>query len=156
MSEDYKQFCVCGHPDQAHNQEGCSLCRCDVRWGSPVEAKTFILPAEYVGTAEPKDGFLDIGGVQIAWDRGNVGVYVRRRSSDLSVIEIAIASHDGLAQEELDVENAEAERYPLGKKEYWRSKMVGKYLTGPDQHPMTDDEFEAEWDEDDDIPEGDT
>jgi hypothetical protein len=51
----------------------------------------------------------------------------------------------GLAQEELDEENREAERYPLGPKAYWRSKMVGKYTYGLDQHLMTDEEFEQEW-----------
>jgi hypothetical protein len=59
-----------------------------------------------------------------------------------------IAQHDGYAQEELDDENEEAERYPLGPKEYWRSKIVGKWTTGADKHLITNEEFEADWDED--------
>ena len=49
----------------------------------------------------------------------------------MSIIEIEIAAHDGPEQEELDLLNFEAERYPLGPKEYWRSKMVGKYTYAP-------------------------
>lgn len=108
-----------------------------------------ILPAEHVGNATAVDGVLDIGGVKI--DLGNwigpIAVYVRRSSKDLSVIEIALARHDGLAQEQLDEQNAEAERYPGGPKEYWRGEMVGKYAYGIDNHVMTEAEFEADWDE---------
>ncbi len=104
-----------------------------------------ILPAEDVGEVEIVDGHLDIGGVKI--DVGSWGepvfVYVRRSSDDLSVIEIVLARHDGLAQEELEQENAEAARYPLGPKEYWRGKSVGKYTI--DGHLMTDEEFETDW-----------
>jgi len=89
--------------------------------------------------------YLDIAGVKVRWASGPVGVYVRRSSRDLSVIEIAIARHDGLAQEALEVENEEAGRYPLGPMEYWRTRMVGKYRYGPDQHLMTDEEFERDW-----------
>ena len=45
------------------------------------------------------------------------------------------------------MENDEAARYPLGAKENWRDRMVGKYTTGSDGHLMTDAEFEAEWDD---------
>lgn len=106
-----------------------------------------ILSAKYVGEAKPHDGFIDVGCVKVAWAAGPVGVYVRRVSTDLSVIEIAVARHDGLAQGELDEQNAEAERYPFGPKEYWRAEMVGKDRYGPDQHLMTDEEFESDWDE---------
>jgi hypothetical protein len=109
-----------------------------------------VLPAEYIGDAEPVDDTLDIGGVLIRWTGGAVGVYVRRLSTTLEVVEISLARHDGLAQEELDNENDEAQRYPLGPKEYWRSKMVGKYRTGADQHLLTDAEFEEDWDDGDD------
>lgn len=119
------------------------------------QSVTYILSAEWVGDAKvDEDGILDIGGIKVrvdhfdGWREGSVGVYVRRQSSDLSVMEIALAGHDGLAQEELDAQNEEADRYPLGPKEYWRSKMVGKYTYGyPDTHPMTNEEFEAEWPE---------
>jgi hypothetical protein len=113
----------------------------------------YILPAEFVGHAAcGSDGKLRIGEgdhvveVDLAHigSRNKIGVYVRRSSNDLSVIEIHMARHDGLAQEQLDAENAEAERYPLGVKEYWRGKMVGKY-TYNHGHPMTDEEFEEDW-----------
>lgn len=132
---------------------------------TPRENKTvYILPAEYVGeAAHGPDGKLRIGegdkvveldlsrtglkpeGYCCWWNTHTVGVYVRRFSDDLSIAEIHMARHDGLAQEELDHENAEAARYPLGPKEYWRAKMVGKYRYGPDQHLMTDEDFEDDW-----------
>lgn len=97
------------------------------------------------------DHTVNIGGVKVlvdgfdGWRDGTVAVYVRRLSTDLSVIEIAMAGHDGLCEEELQAKNAEAECYPLGPKEYWRAEMVGKNTYGPDRHLMTDEEFEAEW-----------
>lgn len=66
------------------------------------------------------DGVLDVGGVKVlipGWT--DIGVYVRRVSSDLRVAEVLLATHDGYAQEELDMQNEEAERYPLGSEEYW-------------------------------------
>ena len=111
-----------------------------------------ILPAEFVGMAQADaEGMLDVGGVKVRlWPSATIGVYVRRMSSDLSVAEIMMARHDGLAQEELDEENMEADRYPLGPKEYWRTKMVGKYTYGLDGHLMTEEEFEADWAEGED------
>ncbi len=110
-----------------------------------------ILTAEYVGDATiGDDGLLDIGGLKVpVWHPPNrkISVYVRRVSSDLSVAEIVMARHDGLAQEVLDEENMEAERYPLGPKEYWRGQIVGKWTTGMDAHPMTDIDFEEYWTE---------
>jgi hypothetical protein len=100
----------------------------------------YILPAEHVGEAHhDEDGWLSIGTpdadgngvvrIHLAkgdepgwWNTNTVSVYVRRYSDDLSVCEIHIARHDGLAQEELDEQNRQAEVYPLGPKEYWRSK----------------------------------
>ena len=118
-----------------------------------------ILPAEWVGkAAHDKNGFLTIGtgehtvklylnkGDKPGWWRdGFVDVYVRRFAQDLSIYEIMIAQHDGYAHEESQMEDYEAERYPLGPKEYWRAKMVGKFLYGPDEHLMTNDEFEEAW-----------
>lgn len=95
--------------------------------------------------ADTSDGFLDVGGVRIPWHRNGEGVFVRRISNDLSAIEVHLARHDGLAQEELDEQNRQAEAYPLGPKEYWRGEMVGKYRTGADAHLMTDEEFEEDW-----------
>jgi hypothetical protein len=51
----------------------------------------------------------------------------------------------------LDAKNEEAERYPLGPKEYWRGEMVGKYRYGSDSHVMTNEEFEADWEEGEDV-----
>lgn len=56
----------------------------------------YILSAEYVGEAEVIDGMLDIGGVAIPW-RHPASIYVRRVSSDLSIAEIHIVDHDGMA-----------------------------------------------------------
>lgn len=126
-----------------------------------------ILPAEWVGkAAHDENGMLTIGtGDQVVniylnkgskpgwWQDGCVDVHVRRFADDLSICEILIAQHDGYVQEELDQENEEAQRYPLGPKEYWRSKQVGKYFYGPDKHLMTNEEFEAEWAECEDLDE---
>lgn len=107
-----------------------------------------ILPAEFVAAAVAVEGRINVGGALIPWGGGDfASVYVRRLSSDLSVVEIHIARHDGLAQEEMDADNEEADRYPLGPKEYWRTKMVGKYTYGLDAHPMTDAEFEQDWED---------
>jgi hypothetical protein len=107
-----------------------------------------ILPAEHFGTAKTEDGFLDIGGVKIPYRESindTAQIYVRRFSSDLSIVEICIANHDGLAQEVLDQENEEAKHHPLGAKEYWRVKMVGHYTYGADSHLMTNEDFEEDW-----------
>jgi hypothetical protein len=106
-----------------------------------------LLPAEFIGLATLTDGVLDIGGVEVRFNVGwpNLAVYVRRDTKDLSVVEVELAIHDGLEEEELEMLNMEAERYPLGPKEYWRSKMVGRYTIGADSHPMTDDDFETDW-----------
>jgi len=122
-----------------------------------------LTPAEHVGQARHSaDGVLRIGEgdgvVEIRlekpgygpgwWNTGMVDVYVRRLSSNLAVAEIIMAQHDGLAQEELDAQNLEAERYTLGPKEYWRAEMVGKWTCGEDGHLMTNEDFEADWNDD--------
>jgi len=122
-----------------------------------------ILPAEFVGhAAHEDDGILRIGTprsdgsgvVEIRltkgelsrwWNTKTVSVYVRRFSNDLSVAEIHMAQHSGLFDEELEYQGEQAENYPLGPKEYWRSEQVGKYTYGVDNHLMTNEEFEAEW-----------
>ena len=118
-----------------------------------------VLPAEWVGkAAHDENGFLTIGTGEHTvklflnksnkpgwWKDGFVDVYVRRFAHDLSIYEIMIAQHDGYAQEELEQENMEAARYPLGPKEYWRTKMVGKYLSEEDAHVMTNEDFEQMW-----------
>lgn len=87
----------------------------------------YILPAEHVGNAEIVDDTITIGGVTIPLARGSkrqaVGVYVRRSSDDLSVMEIHLAFHDGLATEAMGQQNLEAGRFPLGPKAYWRAEM---------------------------------
>jgi hypothetical protein len=113
---------------------------------------TYIMSAEYLGEATVCDGILDIGGVPVrvtgfvndSVPTGrSLGVYVRRLSSTLEVAEICLARHDGLAQECLDRQNEEADRYPGGAKEYWRGEMVGKYTIAG--RLMTDVDFEADW-----------
>lgn len=81
----------------------------------PIQPQFWILPAEHFGIAKAIDGHLDIGGLRIPyWERpnGDVHVYVRRTSKDLSIMEIHIAHHDGLAQEELDQLNDEIDDEP--------------------------------------------
>ena len=121
-----------------------------------------LLPAEFIGQARhDKDGVLrigiDDGVVEVRlersaggpgwWDSGMVDVYVRRLVSDLTVAEILMARHDGPEHEEMEAQEAEAARYPLGPKEYWRAVMVGKWTTGDDDHLMTDAEFESQYDD---------
>ncbi len=122
-----------------------------------------ILPAEFVGNAaHGDDGILRIGTpssdgsgvVEIRLTKGDlprwwrdktVSVYVRRFADDLSVAEIHMAQHSGLFDEELAYQGEQAENYPLGQKEYWRSEQVGKYTYGIDNHLMTNEEFEEDW-----------
>jgi hypothetical protein len=122
------------------------------------EPDFYILPAEFVGLARyTEDGILRLGtpdengnGVleipfAVSEKIGDIPVYVRRGSIDLRVIEVLIARHDGLAEEELEYQNKQAEIYPLGPKEYWRGEMVGKATYGVDNHLMTNEEFEEDW-----------
>jgi hypothetical protein len=113
-----------------------------------VYVANLIPPAEFFGVADAPDRRLVLGGIEVPVWGERVSVYIRRCSSDLSVAAIEIAAHDGPEQEELELLNLEAERYPLGPKEYWRSKMVGKYTYGPDGYPMTQEDFEEHWSED--------
>lgn len=122
-----------------------------------------ILPPQFIGdAAHSDDGILRIGTprsdgsgvVEIRltkhsntgwWHTNTVPVYVRRFADDLSIAEIQMAQHDGLADEELEYQNEQAEIYPLGPKEYWRSELVGKAMFGLDEHFMTNEEFEEDW-----------
>ncbi len=123
----------------------------------------FILPPEFLGdAAHGDDGILRIGTprsdgngvVEIRltkrskpgwWHTNTVQVYVCRFSDDLSIAEIQMAQHDGLAEAELEFQNEQAYIYPLGPKEYWRSELVGKAAYGLDKHLMTNEEFEEDW-----------
>jgi len=117
----------------------------------PERPALVIYPAEFVGALAYEDNTVRVGELVIHDVHGYnpAGVYVRRISGKMegiSVAEIIISSvGDGYAQEELDAENEEASRYPLGPKEFWRARLVGNATFGLDQHPMTDEEFEAEW-----------
>jgi hypothetical protein len=121
------------------------------------------LPAEYIGKGYAKNGKLNIGDLEVdyvgdgydldayaalGWQP--VHVYVRRSTATLAVIEIAIGQTDRLPQETLDNQNAEAQRYPLGIREYWRGQMVGESTYGNDQHLMTDADFEQYWQDEQD------
>ena len=107
--------------------------------------------AEYIGNLPYENNSIRIGEHLIHEIHGYnpAAVYVRRlsgKTEGLSISEIIISVvGDGYAQEELDAENAEAGRYPLGPKEYWRGRMVGKYTYGSDGHLMTNEDFEADW-----------
>jgi hypothetical protein len=117
-----------------------------------------IHPAEFVGMLPYEDDTIKIGDLVIrhVYGYNPAGVYMRRISGKrrldgkkphkISVAEIIISVvGDGLAQEELDAQNAEAEVSPYGPKEYWRSKMVGQYTYGADGHVMTNEDFEEDW-----------
>lgn len=124
-----------------------------------------ILPPEFIGdAAHGDDGILRIGTpgsdgsgvVEIRltkgenprwWNTKTVPVYVCRWADDLSIAEVHMAQHDGLSHAELEYQNELAEIYPLGPKEYWRSELVGKAKFGPDEHFMTNEEFEEDWDD---------
>jgi hypothetical protein len=112
-----------------------------------------IYPAEYVGPLSYEDHTILVGDLVIHDVHGYnpAGVYIRRisgKTEGISVAEIIISAvGDSYAQEELEAENAEAERYPLGAKEFWRARLVGQVTYGPDDHPMTNEEFESDWEE---------
>lgn len=107
--------------------------------------------AEFIGHLPYENNTIRVGEHLVHEIHGYnpAAVYVRRlsgKTEGLSISEIIISVvGDGYAQEELDAENAEAARYPLGPKEYWRGRMVGKYTYGADGHLMTDEDFEADW-----------
>jgi len=109
--------------------------------------------AEFIGNLPFENNTIRVGEHLIHEIHGYnpAAVYVRRlsgKTEGLSISEIIISVvGDGYAQEELDAENAEAARYPLGPKEYWRGRMVGKYTYGADGHLMTNADFEADWEE---------
>lgn len=110
-----------------------------------------IYPAEYVGPLSYENHTVRVGDLVIHDVHGYnpAGVYVRRisgKTAGISVAEVIISAvGDRYAQEELDAENVEADRYPLGAKEYWRARLVGKATYGEDAHPMTEEDFEADW-----------
>jgi len=121
--------------------------------GERSKVSAVIYPAEYVGELPYEGNRIVVGGIEIGDVHGYnpAAIYVRRISGKvegISVAEIIISMvGDAYAQEELDAENAEANRYPLGPKEYWRGKLVGRALYAPDGHAMTNEEFEQEWEE---------
>ena len=122
--------------------------------GPPADREPLVIyPAEYVGSLPYEDHVLQLGDLRISDVHGfnPASVYVRRisgKADGFSIAEVVISVvGDAYAQEELDAENAEAERYPLGAKEYWRGKLVGR-ASFADGHIMSDDEFEEYWEED--------
>jgi death on curing protein len=119
--------------------------------GLPQRPALVVYPAEYIGPLPYQDHTLQIGDLVIHDVHGYnpAGVYVRRisgKTEGITVAEVIISAvGDGYAQEELDADNAEAERYPLGAKEFWRTRLVGSATYGLDKHLMTNDEFDADW-----------
>ena len=95
-----------------------------------------VYSAEHVGELTYSDQTIEVGDLKIHDVHGYnpASVYVRRisgKTDGISVAEIIITViGDEYAQEELDAENAEAQRYPLGVKEFWRSWLVGKAMFG--------------------------
>jgi prophage maintenance system killer protein len=122
--------------------------------GEPVHREPLVIyrRSMYVGALPYEDHVLQLGDLRISDVQGfnPASVYVRRisgKADGFSVAEIIISVvGDAYAQEELNAENAEAERYPLGAKEYWRGKLVGR-ASFADGHVMSDDEFEEYWEE---------
>jgi len=118
---------------------------------APPYAALVSYAAEFIGNLPYENNTIRVGEHLIHEIHGYnpAAVYVRRlsgKTEGLSISEIIISVvGDGYAQEELDAENAEAARYPLGPKEYWRGRMVGKYTYGADGHLMTNEDFEADW-----------
>lgn len=102
---------------------------------------------EHAVHVETPDGILNIGGHDFYVQMSSVSIYTMSWSTDpRSTARIMIDTNgDGLAQHVLDQENWEAALDPRGPKEYWREKMVGRATYGLDNHPMTDEEFEADW-----------
>lgn len=119
----------------------------------PEGAGMVIYPAEYVGSLGYEENAIHLGDLVVHDVHGfnPAGVYVRRiggKTEGISVAQIVISVvGDAYAEEQLNAENAEADRYPLGPKEYWRTKLVG-HASYADGHVMTDAEFEDEWGED--------
>ena len=116
-----------------------------------------------------KDGILNIGtpgpngdglvGIPLTKDgkpgwfsTNEVAIYIIRNSDDGSIAEISIDIEDGLTYCDFDFQSELGKSSPLGPKEYWRSEQVGKYTYGVDNHLMTNEEFEAEWNEIDEGP----
>jgi prophage maintenance system killer protein len=118
---------------------------------APANAALASYAAEFIGNLPYENNTIRVGEHLIHEIHGYnpAAVYVRRlsgKTEGLSISEVIISVvGDGYAQEELDAENAEAARYPLGPKEYWRGRMVGKYTYGRDGHLMTNEDFEADW-----------
>jgi len=129
------------------------MCRRPSPRGLPERPALVIYPAEYIGALPYENHTVHVGDLVIHDVHGYnpAGLYLRGisgKTQGISVAEIIISVvGDGHAQEELDAENAEVERYPLGAKEYWRARLVGKAIYGPDDHLLTDQEFEADWSE---------
>lgn len=109
------------------------------------ETGTIVLPAELVGVVTVESGVVHVGELEIqAGPRdGLVSVYMRRSPVDLGAQEIIIAfDPTRCASEEEAAQYVEADRYPLGEKEYWRSELVGKCVWGDSSEVMTDEDFE--------------
>lgn len=93
------------------------------RWPDFLRSAEGLSPIERLGMADCRLGVVTIGHVPVPWPhvRDTECVYVRRSLRDLSVVQIRLARHDGLADELLIAQVQEAERYPLGPAAYWRS-----------------------------------
>lgn len=62
------------------------------------EEPIHVLPAQYMGQAEVKDGYIKI---PIGWVPRDLDVYIRRISTDGRIVELHMADHDGLYMESM-------------------------------------------------------
>lgn len=82
-------------------------------------------PAEFAVAATTVDGHIHIGEARIPWPQDMAHIYVRRLiqpgdPSDGKVMEVHLAAHDGLAQEDLSQMERDAEQHPLGPVAFFR------------------------------------
>jgi hypothetical protein len=91
------------------------------------------------------------GGAREYWRDQMVGKSISDKDGHVMTAEEYDAAWDAAEasaeaeKAELDRLNEEAQRDPRGPKEFWRERVVGIEPWGEDDHPMTDEEFEAEW-----------
>ncbi|MGH9076528.1 MAG: hypothetical protein ACRDY0_03610 [Acidimicrobiales bacterium] len=73
-----------------------------------------ILPAELFGMAHAPARLLAIGDLKVSVRSGQLAAHIRQLASDLSIAAVELAAHHGPGQEELDLHNEQAQRYPQG------------------------------------------
>jgi hypothetical protein len=98
-----------------------------------------------------RDAMAHPGGAREYWRDQMVGKSISDKDGHVMTAEEYDAAWDAAEasaeaeKAELDRLNEEAQRDPRVPKEFWRERVVGIEPWGEDDHPMTDEEFEAEW-----------